>query len=63
MVPVPEEEEMKKKVTCAYCGRQRPVSKMTESMLMRGKLICRSEVTICLKIRAGTIHDRNALRE
>lgn len=53
---------MKKKTACAYCGRERPSSKMTPSLIMRGKMICRQDVTTCLKLRAGTINPRNALR-
>jgi len=49
-----------KKLTCFYCGRERPARMMTSSMIYRGKMICSSDVTTCLKLRAGTIHERNA---
>jgi hypothetical protein len=51
--------DMKSKITCAYCGRQRPLKKMVESQILRGKMICRQGVTDCLRIRAGAVFARN----
>jgi hypothetical protein len=54
--------DMAKKITCFYCGRERSSKVMVNSEIYRGKMICRQDVTTCLKLRAGTIHARNALK-
>jgi hypothetical protein len=45
--------------TCAYCGRERKRKYMIESRIMRGKVVCKSDVTTCLRLRAGAVFERN----
>lgn len=55
---------MAKKVTCAYCGRERPLKHMIPSQFKTGYLrhayVCKSDMTTCLRIRAGAVFERNA---
>lgn len=51
------------KVTCAYCGRERKRKDMIPSMFqtgyLRGRFVCKSDVTTCLRLRAGAVWERN----
>lgn len=49
-----------KLTTCAYCGRERKRKYMIQSLIYRGQMICKSDVTTCLRIRAGAIQEKNA---
>lgn len=55
---------MAKKITCAYCGRERPLKHMIPSQFKTGYLrhayVCKSDMTTCLRIRAGAVFERNA---